>query len=124
MATQQGQTIANANTIIGLTQSLQALYLQIRAASEAWTDDATANQLNALPTAPYKTDGSLGTADTTPNTANPIDTRIITTLSRTVSANSVASMLTILQNVKTYVEGGAVAATPGVRAILNNAVGG
>jgi|SRR5262252_6017693 len=126
MPTVQSQAIQNANTITQLAAQLLNLYIAIQNVSNAWTDDGTANAINAFPTAPQNTDGSLGTADTTPNNAHPIDTRVsqFTALQRTLSANQYASTLTILQNVVNYVNGQAVAATPGVRGILNQATGG
>ena len=124
MATNQSQSVQTSNTIISLAQSLNQLYQQIRVVNEQWGDNASANQVNAFPTCAQNVDGSLGAADSVPNVAHPIDTRVLTGLSRATSANSIASMLTVLNNIKTYVEGGAVAATPGVRAILNNATGG
>lgn len=124
MATEQSQAIGVANGIIAAAQQLQAFYTSMTTLNQQWTDDAVANTLNALATAAQNTDGSLGTADTTPNTAHPIDTRVVTTLSRAISANEIASLLTIMQNVLTYVNGSAVSATSGVRALLNNVTGG
>lgn len=123
MATAQSQAIGVANQIISCAQQLLALKVQIDAASAAWTDDAVANTLNALQTCALAADGSLGAVDGTPNVAHPINTATYTALSRALSANQIASMLTIIQNISTYVNGGAVSATASARAILDSASG-
>lgn len=126
MPTLQSQSIQNANTIIGLAQQLLVLYGQITAASNAWNDDGSLAVINALATCALNVDGSLGTADGTPVTTHPIDTRVPanTALSRAVSASNIASCLTQLNNVASFINGNAVAATPGVRSLLNQVTGG
>ena|ERR1700678_2502120 len=124
MATVQSQAIQNANTIISLAQQLLTISQQITTVSAAWSDDNTANTLNAMGTVALNADGSLGTPDGTPNTAHPLNLTTYPTLNRAISANSLAAMLTILNNIPLYVAGTAVGATSGVRGILNSATGG
>jgi hypothetical protein len=120
MSTPQNQAINVANNIIGLAAQLKAVYDAYKVVSAQWTDVAVANTLNAQATALANTDGSLGAADGTPNVAHPIAT---VGLSRALSANQVTSMKTVLDGFVTYVEGGAVSANPGARAILSSAAG-
>lgn len=125
-ATQQSQAIANANAIIGLSQQLLGLYTAITALNNAWGDDGSLTVVQALATAAQNADGSLGAADATPGNTHPIDTRLAanSTLSRAVSANTLTSALTQLNNVVSFINGGAIAATPGVRSVLNQVTGG
>lgn len=123
-ATPQTQAIAIANTIIGLAQQLKTLSDQIAAVNLQWQDDGTANTLNALATTTVNVDGTAGTVDGTPNVAHPINVAVYTALNRAISANDLASLLTVLNSVPNYVAGGAISATPGVRGILNKVIGG
>ncbi len=124
MATEQTQAIQNANAIISLAGQLLTLSQQITSASNAWTDDSTANVLNAMGTVTLNADGTLGAADGSPNVAHPLNLALYPALSRALSANQIAALLTILNNIPTYVAGSAVSATAGVRGILDQAVGG
>jgi hypothetical protein len=124
MATQQTQAIQNVNTIISLAQQLLALSTSITSINNAWQDDGTANVINAMGTQALNTDGSLGAADGSPNNAHPMNLTTYPTLSRAISANQVASLLTVLNNIPVYVSGSSVSATAGVRGILNAATGG
>lgn len=123
-ATLQSQAIVNVNTIINLASQLLTLSSAIAAVNNAWLDDGTANVINAMGTVTLNTDGTLGTADLTANVTHPFNVVTYPTLLRAISANQVASLLTVLNNIPTYVAGTAVAATPGVRGILNAAIGG
>src|SRR5882762_6472097 len=120
-ATQQSQAIANANAIVSLSQQLLSLYIAITALNNAWGDDGSLTVMQALATAAQNADGSLGTADATPVNTHPIDTRVAanSTLGRAVSANAITSALTQLNNIVSFINGGALAATPGVRSVLN-----
>lgn len=110
MSTPQTQAIGVANAIILAAQALLTLSQTIQAASLAWTDDAVANELNALQTCALSTDGSLGAVDGSPNVSHPINTAQYPTLVRALSANQIAAMLTIINAIPTYVGGGAVPA--------------
>jgi hypothetical protein len=122
-ATPQSQAIGIANQLISMAQVLNDLYQTVTILNQQWTDDAVANTLNAMGTVAQNADGSLGAADATPNPAHPLNLTTYPTLYRAVSANQIASLLTILQNILTYVNGSAVSATGGVRANLNNVTG-
>lgn len=121
----QTQAIQTANQIIALASTLLGVYQQMVIIDAAWTDNGAANILNALKTVALNADGSAGTSDgVTPNVTHPIDPALFPTLTRSLSANQIASMKTILDNIVTYVNGGAVSATASARAILNSATGG
>lgn len=123
-ATVQSQAIQNANTIMSLAAQLLALSSAITQVGNAWTDDSSANTLNAMATVALNTDGSQGTADGSPNNAHPLSLTLFPTLTRSISSNQIASMLTVLQTIPTLVGGSAVGAQAGMRAILNSATGG
>jgi hypothetical protein len=124
MPTAQTQTLQNINTIVSLAQQLLSLYLQIVAANNAWGDDGSLAIAQALATCAQNADGSLGTADVTPNNAHVIDPRVYAALSRAVSENTVTSLLTQLNNVVSFINGNALSATPGIRSLLNQVTGG
>lgn len=126
MPTAQTQAIQNANNIVALAQQLLNLYIQITAVSNAWNDDGSLAIIDVLATCAQNPDGSLGTADGTPVTTHPIDTRVAANvaLSRAVSASNISACLTQLNNVASFINGNAVAATPGVRSLLNQVTGG
>lgn len=121
---QQTQSIQVANTIIGLSAQLLAIYQQIVILDAAWTDNGVANVLNALGTVALNVDGSTGAVDGSANVTHPINPALFPSLSRTLSATQITSLKTILDNVVTYVNGGAVSATASARSILNSASGG
>lgn len=124
-ANKQTQAIAVANTYLQLAQTLLALSQQIQTAKKAWGDNAVANVMASLQTAALSADGTLGQADTNPVVTNPIDTRQILTLSRTMSSNQIASLVSVLDNIPNFVESLAdVPIQGGIRGILNNASGG
>jgi len=123
-ATQQTQAIAVANQLIGLSTALISIYQQMVVLDAAWTDQGTANVLNAMGTVALNTDGSTGTADVTPNVTHPLSPALYSNLSRSLSANQITSLKTILDNIVTYVNGSAVSATASARSILNTTVGG
>lgn len=124
MATNNTQAIQIANGLISCANQLLALYNQIGVLNTAWTDDAVANTLNAMTTVALNSDGTQGTADSTPNVAHPISLTVYPTLNRSISANQLASLNTVLGTITTLVNGSAVSAQSGFRAIINNATGG
>lgn len=123
-ATQQTQSIQIANQLIGLSSQLMSIYTQMVVLDAAWTDNGTANVLNAMGTVALNTDGSLGAVDGAANTAHPLDPAKYPTLSRSLSSVQITQMKTVLDNIVTYVNGSAVSATASARAILNNSTGG
>jgi hypothetical protein len=118
--TPQTQAIGVANQLIGLAAQLLAIYQQMVIIDAAWADGSMANLINALATASLNADGSIGAVDGTPNTAHPITNLA---LQRSMSATQITQLKTVLDNIVTYVNGGAVSATASARGILNSASG-
>jgi hypothetical protein len=77
-------------------------------------------------TTPVNADGTLGTADATPNVAHPIDPRVPAQagLTRAVLAADLGSALTMLQAVSTLLAGSAVTQQGQSPQILAKFVGG
>jgi len=116
----QTQAINTANEIINVAGQLKALYDLATLIQAQWTDNAVANTPNAQATAVVNADGSTGAVDGTPNVAHQITN---SNLVRSLSANQITSMKTVLDTFVSMVNGNAVSATPGIRAILNSATG-
>jgi hypothetical protein len=123
-ATPQSQAIGIANQLITAADTLIQLDYVISQINQQWTDVGTANILNAMGTVAQNVDGSMGATDGTANVAHPLNPATYGSLLRAVSANQLASMLTVLNNIPLYINGSAISATPGVRAILNAEAGG
>ena len=119
----QSQAIGLANTTIALGAQLLALYQQITALDQAWSDVNAGATINALGTVAQNADGSLGAADGAPVVTHPISPALYPSLMRSMSANQITVVKTMLDNVATYVNGTAVSATGGVRQALNTASG-
>lgn len=120
----QTQAITNANQIIALSSSLLSLYNDITVLTNSWSDDNSLTILQNFGTCAQNTDGSLGTIDTTPNNAHPINLANYPGLNRQVSANQLINALVQLEAVVSYLNGNALSATPGARTVLNAVVGG
>lgn len=119
--TPQTQAIQVANGLISAAQQLMAVYALMQQLDAQWTDQNVATIVAALATAVENADGSIGTADASPNVAHPITSVL---LSRAISSTQIGQLKTILDGIVTYVNGGAVTTQAGARAILNVAVGG
>jgi hypothetical protein len=119
-ATPQSQAINGANDLLAIMQQLQS----VRAAADNWLKQYTASNYsaiwNALATAPANTDGSLGTADGSPNIAHPIDTRIaaLVNLLTPISATNLVNGAALLQALDAFFTN-QVVATSNRDAILN-----
>lgn len=108
--TQETQAAAVVNNIIAMCAQLNGVAASIASISALWTNLSVANKINAFPTAPMSTNGTLGVADGTPTVANPIDVRVSpgSDISRAISPNNIASMLTFIQGVQSAINGSAV----------------
>jgi hypothetical protein len=107
MITQETQAAAVANSIIALVQQAATMRAAIDAAATQWTELGAAAKLNAFPTSAMTDTGGQTAADVPPNPNNPI---LVTAgagqlLTRAVSANVLASMLTYLQGLSLAIEG-------------------
>jgi len=118
--TPQSQAISGAEVLINAAESLMVVYNLMAALDNQWNDIGMATTLAAMQTASLNADGSLSTTvDTTPNTAHPI-----VALPRALSSTQLAQIKTIADAVVSLLNGNAVSAQGGARAILNAAVGG
>lgn len=122
--TPSSQAIQTANQLISLSQQLLAIYQQMLVIDAAWTDDTVATTVAAMSTTTLNADGSIGTADSTPNVAHPMSLTVYPTLSRAISSNQLGQAKTILDGIVNYVGGTAVTTQVGARAILNAVTGG
>lgn len=123
-ANQQSQAIADANAIMGLAVQLVGLYNAITSANQAWNDHSALTVLQAMGTVAQNADGSLGTADGSPNAIHPLDTTKYPTLQRAILSSDLGSILTQLNAVVSFINGSAIGPTAGVRSVLNKASGG
>lgn len=126
MPTPNTQAIAVANVLINNANALMQIYNSQVVLDAQWTDDSVATTLADMTTAPLNTDGTQNTAspDGSPNSAHPISALVYPLLSRPLTSVQIAQLKTILDAVVTLVNGSAVSAQTGARAILNSAVGG
>lgn len=86
--TPQSMAAQAANRLLGLMQTFQTFRREVNDFVTQYNDFGFNTIWNALPTAPQNTDGSLGTADGSPNTAHPIDTRVVSMLLMSMSATA------------------------------------
>ncbi len=122
--TLNSQAIKVANTIVSLSQQMMTNYQQIVALDAAWTDIGAATVIAAMATATLNADGSIGSVDATPNTAHPINALLYPQLSQAVSSTQLAQAKTILDALRSLIEGSAVSAQGGARAILTAMING
>lgn len=107
-ATLQSQAVAIANQLIGIGQQVYNVQQQINQSNGVYGQLSLSAVLAALPTCAVNADGSLGTADGSPNPAHVVDTRVVENLSRTISANDLASLSTFVAAVSLLAAGSAV----------------
>jgi hypothetical protein len=122
--TAQSQSIQVANGLISCAQQAMVLYQTLSQLQQQWTDDSVAAIIAAMGTVATNADGSLGTADGTPNVAHPIDPSKYPAVTRAISSTQIGQIKTVLDGFVTYVNGSAVTTQSGARAILNAAIGG
>jgi hypothetical protein len=107
MATQQSDiAIQYANQVQSLVAQLVALRQQIAGiVTVNAANPLASNFWNVLNTTALAADGSLGTADGSPNTAHKIDSRLYPALNRSISATDLANGLQILVDLQTFFTG-------------------
>lgn len=124
-ATPQSQAVSLANQALTLDTAIATLLEQVNQFLTVWNDTGASNYLNSLATAAPNADGSLGTADGAPNTAHPIDTRVVAGLNRAISAADLSALVAYpITNFQAMCNGQAIAAIGGMRQIINKATGG
>jgi len=110
MPTKQTAAVNGANLLFSLMKQLQNFRAQVNDFVTQYNDNNWGAIWNAWPTAALATDGSLGTADGTPNTLHPIDTRIaaLANLASPNAANDLTSAVTALQAFQSFLTNAAV----------------
>lgn len=114
-ATLQSQSIQVANELMAIGSTLYTLEQTINQVTQTYTQLTMGTVFAAFPTTAVNADGSLGTADGAANAAHVIDTRIaaVSSLARAISANDLASLVTLLQAVAQLLSGGTPPAQQG-----------
>lgn len=127
-ATLQTQTIQAINNIILAANQFSAAKALIDQVSATYTQLTLGTVIAALATTAVGADGSLGTADVSPNVAHTIDPRVYAALplplGRAISSNDVGSLLTGLQAVSLLLAGSAAAQQGQLPQILAKVSGG
>lgn len=123
-ATAQSQAIQIVNSIIALGVQLEGLYNQIGIVAAQWNNNGVQTVIGAFGTVSQNADGSQGASDGAPNNAHPMNLATYPALSRSISANQVSALLSILQDVQSFINGNALSATGGIGQIINGVVGG
>ena len=106
--TPNDRAITAANTLIALASQLELLTEQALAFQAAYGVQNWPTVWSALGTTATAADGTLGTADGTPNTAHAIDTRIYPGLSKAVSETALANGYNALSAFISMMTGSAV----------------
>lgn len=118
----QNQALNTINNLISAAQSIIAIYNDQATLDQYWTDNGIANIMAALGTVALNTDGTTGAADGTPVETHPLDPAKYPSLVRTLTPTQITQIKTILDAVVSLINGNAVSAQTGARAILNAAV--
>lgn len=102
--TKQTKAIAAANGIIGIAQQLSSLRSTINAFVAPYNSEGYSTVWNNLATAALNADGSLGTADASPNTSHPIDTRVAANqgLLKAVSATQLVNAVAMIEQLQNF----------------------
>lgn len=121
MATLQSDLAINyANQIISLVQQMRNLRTTAAEIQAINTNTPLGNLWNVLSTTALSADGGLGAPNASPNTANPIDTRVYPTLTRgQVSANTLANGLALVISFVNLMNGQAITANGATPATVN-----
>lgn len=124
-STKETQAANAANSIIALLAAAGGLSQQIDALNAQITNTQIATLIAAFPTAAVTSTGGLGTADTNPVAANPVNTGINpgSLLSRAVSLNDLTTGLAALSRLSTAIKGSTVAADATVVPLIYKMIG-
>lgn len=111
MATQQSQAVNLANGFLALASAAQQLGLLANQLVTQYGSISANNTWNSMVTSALNADGSLGTADGSPNVAHVIDTRVVTGLNRSISPNNLVQLEVFAVAFQAFMSGAAVSAT-------------
>lgn len=121
-AVPQQQALNTINNLISAAQTIIAVYNNQAALDQYWTDNGVANIMAAMGTVALNADGTVGAADGAPNETHPLSPTTYPSLTRTLTPTQVTQIKSILDAVVSLINGNAVSAQTGARAILNAAV--
>lgn len=110
--TKQTKAVAAANFALSVGQQLANIRDAINTFLVKNTNEGYTTTWSSFATCAQNADGSLGTADSTPNTAHPIDTRTagLTGLANSVSETQLANVILTFQQLQNFFNGTAVTA--------------
>ncbi len=108
MSTKQDQAISAANQVVGLMQTFKGLRQAVNDFVTQYNSEGYATVWQSFKTAPLNADGSLGTADNSPNTANPVDTRQYAALQKAVSATQLVNGVAMLEAFQAFLTNSSV----------------
>jgi hypothetical protein len=111
--------VSQVNSIQSLVAQLNGILANVRTIVAVNASNPMGNNWNALNTTALAGDGTLGTADGTPNTAHKIDSRVYTALNRAVSATDATNGLQCLVDFNAFMNGTAVSANAARPAQVN-----
>jgi hypothetical protein len=102
----QQTAIAAAQTVASLMQQLRSIHDAVNAFMATNTNNSYDTTWVAFPTTVFASDGTVGTADGTPNNAHPISVPVATPL--LVSRNDLLTAVGCLTNFQSFMTGVAV----------------
>ena len=119
MTSPNTQALSVVNMLTNNAQAIMGVVNNMDLIDQLWVDQTTATYVSKMSTVTINADGTLGPQDQTPVSTNPI-----VTLAHPLSSLQINQIKSILDAIVSLVNGNAVSAQGGARAILNAAVGG
>lgn len=102
------EAIKSADDLISLMEQFSELRRETGEFINRYNSENYSTIWGALPTAALNADGSLGTEDAQPNTAHPIDTRIVTDLTRACTQGQLIAAVTFIMDYQKFLTNQAV----------------
>lgn len=116
--TQQSAAVNGLNGVFNLAQQMISLRAQVNDFILKYNDNSWSTVWSNLATAALNADGSLGTADGSPNTSHPINTGLVSGLQSDQSATNYINLVALLEAFQSFLTNQAVA-TSNRNAILD-----
>lgn len=115
-----------SNRIIAAMQDFALLQSKLESMNQIYISNQVGSTISAFPTCAVNADGTLGTADVTPSTADGhvIDPRAVSGLSRSTTAFNLGSALTLIQQFLNLVKGQVVTTQPSAPDLIAEFNGG
>lgn len=120
------QAIAIGNQMIVILQQMETLRVAATEQFNLYSTLTLGTVFAAMPTTAINGDGSLGTADPSPveSAGHVLDTRVLTSLSRSLAASDFSGAATALQSFANFLGGQAVSQQGQLPGILAKVTGG